>query len=110
MNKAHISLYNREFQKNKLEKDSTKLIHKKEKMKEEIELVIDFKYEHLIEINDDEVEKNELNNVPYKQALRIDKRSIYQILISVFINEIGFLNMLLYRNPYSHLSLIIMVN
>jgi hypothetical protein len=70
---------------------------------------MDFNYVHLLDIKDDEVGKNEINNVPYTQALRIDKRSIFQILIYVFINEIGFLNLFLYRNPYSHLSLTISI-
>ena len=108
-NKINMSLYNGEAKKNKLKKGSININHFKKKMKEEIDLVIDFNFDRLIDINDDEIEKRELNNVPYRQALRIDKRSIFQILISVFINEIGFLNLFLYRSPYSHLSLTISI-
>jgi hypothetical protein len=109
-NKIEMSLFNEEEAKNKkFEIGSTNLINLKKQEKEEVELIIDFNFEHLIIINDDDVGKNEINNVPYRQALRIDKRSICQIFISVFINEIGFLSLFLYRNPYSHLSLTISI-
>ena len=70
--------------------------------KEELE----FSYEHLITSHDDDIDKREINNIPFKQALRIDKRSVFQIFISVLTNEIGFLNLFYYLNPNSHFSLI----
>ena len=56
-------------------------------------------------MNDDEIERNELNDIPFRQALRIDKRLFPEIIISVFIKEIEILNLYFYRNPYSHFSL-----
>ena len=72
--------------------------------KEQLEL--EFNYEHLIISNNDDIDKREINNIPFKQALRIDKRSAFQIFISVITNEIGALNLIFYINPYSHFSLI----
>ena len=57
----------------------------------------------LIKRNDNDVDN--INNVPYTQALRIDKRNMIQILLSVVISKIGFLNLFFEENPYSHLSL-----
>jgi len=72
-------------------------------------LIIDLNFLSLIDRTDDEVEKREYNTIPYLQALRIDKRSNLEVLISVFANEIGFLNLFCYKNPYSHISLTISV-
>ena len=47
----------------------------------------------------------EINNVPYSQALRIDRRDYLQILISVLANEIQIISIFYYKNPYLHLSL-----
>ena len=80
-----------------------------EKTKKEKELKIDFNFDRLIERNDDEIEKNEINNVPFRQALRIDKRTFFQIFLSVLTNQIGFLSMFFYKNPFSHFSLILSI-
>ena len=78
-------------------------------MKEELELNIDLNFTHLIDRTDDEIEKRELNSVPYRQALRIDKRSFCQIFISIFTNEVDLLSLFFYRNPYSHYSLYVSI-
>ena len=72
-------------------------------------LNIDFNFEHLIGNNNDEIEKKELNDIPFRQALRIDNRQIFEIFTSVFIKEIEILNIFFYRNPYSHFSLTISI-
>ena len=72
-------------------------------------LKIDFNYDHLININDEEIEGNEMNDIPFRQALRIDKRSLFQIFISVITKEIELLNLYFYRNQYSHFSLTISI-
>ena len=95
--------------KNKNESGYNHLIGFKQRMMDDLELKIDFNFDHLIDRTDDEVEKRELNNIPYRQALRIDKRHLFEIFISVFINEIEILNLFLYRNPYSHYSLSISI-
>ena len=73
------------------------------------DLIIDFNFLHLLDINDEEIEKREYNILPYLKALRTDKRSNLEIIISVFANEIKFLNLFCYRNPYSHFSLTISI-
>ena len=89
---------------NKLIKNGLKTLNS-----ENSDLIIDFNFQHLIDRNDEDIDKKEINTVPYLQALRIDKRSYIEIVISVFENEIGFLNIFCYKNPYSHYSLIISV-
>ncbi len=94
---------------NILEREFDYYIHNKKKLIEDLELKIDFNFEHLIDRTDDDVESKELNNIPYRQALRIDKRSIFQIFISVLTNQIELISLFLYRNPYSHYTLTISV-
>ena len=109
MNRAKLNL-DLDIGKNEFGEGSTNLTNIRQKMSENIELRIDFNFEHLIDTNDDdEIDQNELNNVPYRKALRVDKRSFFQIFISVFKNEIGFLNLIFYKNPYSHFSLTISI-
>jgi hypothetical protein len=84
-------------------------IHNKKKMLKDLELRIDFNFDHLIDRTDDDVEKRELNNIPYRQALRIDKRSIFEIFISILINKLEFISLFVYRNPYSHYTLTISI-
>ena len=78
----------------------------KKSISEKEELKLEFSYEHLITSYEDDIDKKEINNIPFKQALRIDKRSVFQIFISVLTNEIGFLNLFFYLNANSHFSLI----
>ena len=105
-NKLNFELIKKDEQ---AEKGSANFVYGLKKKKEEIELKIDFNFTHLVDRNDDEIEKSELNSVPYRQALRIDKRSIWQIFISVFTNEVDFLSLFFYRNPYSHYSLYVSI-
>lgn len=56
-------------------------------------------------IIDKEVDKKEINNIPFIQALRIDKRSFLQIFISILFHKIEFINMIYYKNDIVHLSL-----
>ena len=81
----------------------------KKKIIKDLGLKIDFNFSHLIDRRDDDVEKRELNNIPYRQALRIDKRSFFEILFSVLAKEIEFISLFLYRNPYSHYTLTISI-
>ena len=98
-NNIHLGMNGKNF----FENDSLSQI--RAQIVEDLELRIDFNFEHLIDRNDDEIENRELNNIPYRQALRIDKRTFFQIFISVITNEINLLNLYFYRNPYTHYSL-----
>ena len=123
-NNLRLSKINRETKKYKtdilnnkiinkiLENDSEKglTIHQhKKKMLKELELKIDFNFSRLIDRRDDDIEKREFNNIPYRQALRIDKRSFLEILFSVLSNQIEFISLFLYRNPYSHYTLTVSI-
>ena len=83
--------------------NSKQLINYKEKNNKKKHLQIDFSFKHLINIDDENID--ELNEVPYTQALRIDKRNIIQMFFSVVVHKIGFLNLLCNVNPYSLLSI-----
>ena len=71
----------------------------------ESDLQIDFNFEHLISMNDEKLDIRELNEIPFRQALRIDKRSTFKVFISVLENKIGFLNLYFYKKKYSQISL-----
>ena len=63
-------------------------------------------------IQHDESSKNdfdnrELNIMPYPQALRVDKRSCFQIFLSVISHEIKIISIFYYKHPYEHLSIIL---
>ena len=62
-------------------------------------------YNNYIIIDDNSVDKKELNNVPYTQALRIDKRQFWDMYKSILFNEINAINIFYYKNEYVHLSL-----
>ena len=55
--------------------------------------------------NDNKVDKKDFNTIPYTQALRIDQRNFYQILISVLAHEIDIIDIFYYKNPFDHISL-----
>ena len=76
--------------------------YKENKIKRENMKVI-FNINYLINNNDDDID--DINSVPYTQALRIDKRNLIQILFSVLVHKIGFLNLFFEENTYSHFSL-----
>ena len=63
---------------------------------------------HLSELkNDGDVDKKELNTIPFSKALRVDKRNYFQIFISVIFNEIKIISIFYYRHPYDHCSIIL---
>ena len=55
--------------------------------------------------NDEEVDRKELNIIPYSQALRIDNRNFFEIFISFLFNEIEIIKIFYYKNPYEHISI-----
>ena len=61
------------------------------------------------EINDKLIDKKELNEIPYTQALRIDKRSICEIFLYIIANKIEIINIFFYKNIYVHLSMSISI-
>ena len=94
----------KQYNNNKTKLNLDNMKYNEEKDKEE-ELNLDINFDHLIKSNDDEIDRREINVIPFKQALRLDKRSFLIIFISVLTNQIGALNLFYYINPYSHFSL-----
>ena len=95
----------------KFEKENDDINNNNNLISEDIdeELNIDFNFTHLIDIRDEEIDRKELNEIPYQQALRIDNRNFFEIALTVFINKVGILNLLFYRTPYTYLSLTVTV-
>ena len=58
---------------------------------------------------DEQVDKKEYNTIPFEQALRIDNRSCLEIFLSVFAHEIEIVDIFYYRNPFSHLSIVLSI-
>ena len=69
------------------------------------DLQIDFNFEHLIAKNDKDIERRELNEIPFRQAQRIDNRNTFQLFLSVLGNKIGLLHLFIYKKKYSNFSL-----
>jgi len=59
----------------------------------------------IIYADDDSIDKKDLNDVPYTQALRIDNRGFWEIFLYTFANKIEIINIFFYRNIYVHLSM-----
>ena len=59
--------------------------------------------------NDESVDIKELNDIPYTQALRIDHRNWFNMFKSVFAHEIEIINIFYYKNPYTHLSIVLSI-
>ena len=95
----------------KFEKENDDINNNNNLISEDIdeELNIDFNFTHLIDIRDEEIDRKQLNEIPYQQALRIDNRNFFEIALTVFINKVGILNLLFYRAPYTYLSLTVTV-
>ena len=60
-------------------------------------------------LNDDEIDIKDLNNIPYSQALRIENRTYFQMFLSVLLHEIQIIDIFYYRNPFTHLSIILSI-
>ena len=72
----------------------------------EKELVIDMKFRRLIFENDKNVDKDELNDIPFSQAIRLDKRNYFQIFFSFFSKEVDLLRLFAHFHAFSHFSLL----
>ena len=60
-------------------------------------------------ISDEQVDKKEYNSIPYNQALRIDKRGCHEMFLSVLAHEIQIIDIFYYKNPYTHLSILLSI-
>ena len=75
---------------------------------EEEKKILNTNYKDLIIINDN-IDRKELNNVPFSQALRIDNRSFFQIFLSVIAHKIEIISIFYYRSETMHISLAISI-
>ena len=57
--------------------------------------------------DDEEIDINELNTIPYTKALKVDNRSFFKIFLSVLFNEIKIISIFYYKSPYEHFSIIL---
>ena len=55
--------------------------------------------------NDKEIDKDKFNDLPYSQALNLDKRNIFLIFISIFKLKIELISILFYPEDFSNYSL-----
>ena len=56
-------------------------------------------------VNDEEINKKELNIIPFTKALRVDKRNFFEIFLSVLAHEIKIIDIFYYRSIYTSLSI-----
>mgnify|MGYP002623862319 CR=1 FL=1 len=66
---------------------------------------VDNNYSHLILNYNDDVEPNQLNDIPFSQALRIDNRNVFKMFLAVFANKIEIISIFYYKDENVHLSL-----
>ena len=70
---------------------------------------IDKNFESKIIVNDKNVEPNEYNKVPYSQALRIDKRNIFIVFISLIKMKIEIITIILYPEEFTNRPLLLSI-
>ena len=55
--------------------------------------------------NDKEIEEEDYNSLPFTQALRLDKRNIFSIFMSILKMKINIISILVYPEEFTHKSL-----
>ena len=97
---------NNDLKNTKIDRELNLINHRKSIIEIKEELIINKDFSNLILIDDDNVNENELNDVPFSQAIRLDKRNFLKIFLSFFTKEVELLNIILYFHPFSHFSLL----
>ena len=59
--------------------------------------------------DDNSIDIKELNEIPFTQALRIDKRSFCKIFLYILLGKIEIINIFFYKSMYIHLSMSISI-
>ena len=59
--------------------------------------------------NDDETESHEFNSIPYSQALRIDKRNIFKIYLSIIKMKIDIISIIFYPEEFTNRALLLSI-
>ena len=59
--------------------------------------------------DDNSIDIKELNEIPFTQALRIDKRSFCKIFLYILFGKIEIINIFFYKSMYVHLSMSISI-
>jgi hypothetical protein len=62
----------------------------------------EFKTIDLTKDNDDEIKFNEYNNIPYSQALRVDKRTFFRMLLNIFLMRTEIISLIFYPEEFTH--------
>ena len=63
----------------------------------------------IIVLNDDDVDVNEYNTIPYTQALRIDKRNIFRVYLSLIKMKTDIISILFYPEEFTHRPLLLSI-
>ena len=69
----------------------------------------DLKVEENTISNNEEIKEDEYNYIPYSQALRLDKRNIFKIYLSIIKMRIDIISILCYPEEFSHKSLLLSI-
>ena len=62
-----------------------------------------------IELNDEDIDPNYYNNIPYTQALRIDKRNIFVIFFSLIKMKIEIITIIFYPEEFTNRFLLLSI-
>ena len=66
---------------------------------------INLNYSYINYNNDNEVDSESYNDLPYTQALRLDKRNIFNIYISILKMKLEIISIIFYPEEFTHRSL-----
>ena len=66
---------------------------------------INFDYSYINYNNDNEVDSENYNDLPFTQALRLDKRNIFNIYLSILKMKLEIVSIIFYPEEYTHRSL-----
>ena len=89
-------------------KNGNKEKYKAKKSMESYKLInVDDIYKDKIILNDDEIEPSEYNEIPYTQALRVDKRNFFSIYYSLIKMKINIITIIFYHEDFTHRSLLL---
>ena len=77
--------------------------NKEDNISENSEIIFTYSYENYN--NDNEIDSDNYNDLPFTQALRLDKRNIFIIYLSILKMKIEIISIIFYPEEYTHRSL-----
>ena len=70
---------------------------------------IEKKFKDKIIKNDDDINPNDYNELPYTQAIRLDNRNFFRMFLSMLKMKIDIINIIFYPEDYTHRSLLLSI-